>query len=244
MTSEYSVLIVDDDEDIRMNTRDILEDLGYLADTAADGPTALQLISERSYDVALVDFKMRGMDGATLYREIRRTHPEIVAIMITAYAGGNGAQQALDAGIWKVLRKPVDFPQLLNMIDQIVHEPVVLVLDDDREFCATLWQILREHGYRVNLAHGEEEGILKASTGQVDVAIIDIRLGNSDCRNVYQRVHENHPHARTLMVTGFREQAEDVMQELSNGGPDGICFKPIEMPELLQTLRQLCPEGA
>ena len=239
MTTEHSVLIIDDNEDIRMNIKDILDDLGYQTDTAEDGPTALGMIRDRSYDVALVDFKMPGMDGATLYREIRKLRPEIVAIMITAYAGSTGAQDALDAGTWKVLRKPVDFPQLLSMINQVVHEPIVLVVDDDRDFCENLWQVLRERGYRVSIAHSEEEGMEKAANAHVDVAVIDIRLGSGDCRNVYRRIHESHPDAKTLMVTGYRSEADEIISELSNGGPDGVCYKPIEMPELLTAVEQL-----
>lgn len=116
MSAHPSVLIVDDDDDIRSNVRDILEDLGYRTDEAHDGPSALRLVEERSYDVALLDFKMPGMDGATLYREIKKLRPEIVAIMVTAYAGSDGAQKAKDAGTWRVLPKPVDIPSLLSLV--------------------------------------------------------------------------------------------------------------------------------
>lgn len=238
--SEHSILIVDDNEDIRTNIKDILDDMGYETDTAEDGPTALEKVRERSFDVALVDFKMPGMDGAELYREIRRLRPEIVAIMITAYAGSNGAQEALDAGTWKVLRKPVDFPELLSMIDQVVHEPVVLVVDDDNEFCDNLWQLLRDRGYRVSIAHSEEEGLEKAASAKIDVAIIDVKLGTADCREVYRRLCESHPQAKTVMITGYRSEADSIIAELAENGPDGICYKPIAIPELMDTLDQFC----
>ena len=239
--AEHSILIVDDNEDIRANIKDILDDMGYEVDTAEDGPSALERVRERSYDVALVDFKMPGMDGAELYREIRRIRPEIVAIMITAYAGSNGAQLALDAGTWKVLRKPVDFAELLGMIDKVVHEPIVLVVDDDKEFCENLWQLLRERGYRVSIAHSEEEGLAKAASQQVDVAIIDVKLGSVDCREVYLRLCEQQPNARTVMITGYRTEADTIIAELAENGPDGICYKPIEIPALMETLEQLRP---
>ena len=93
------------------NLSDILTDLGYRVDIAHDGPSALELVRSNAYDVALLDLKMPGMDGLTLYREIkklaRRTRWRIV---VTAYAGGSTAEEALAAGAWQVLPKPVDFP--------------------------------------------------------------------------------------------------------------------------------------
>ncbi|TWU02457.1 response regulator [Stieleria varia] len=112
------VLVVDDDRDICANIKDILDDLGYLTDTAHDGPSALNLIQQGAYDVALLDFKMPGMNGVELYREIKKLRPDVPAIMITAHAESAGLQQAIDAGTRHILRKPVDFACLLPMIDR------------------------------------------------------------------------------------------------------------------------------
>lgn len=116
ISTEPSVLIVDDDDDTCSNVRDILEEFGCRADAAHDGPSALKLVARRSYDVALLDFKMPGMDGAALFEQIKRLRPEIVAIMITAHAGSDGIQRAIDAGTWKILSKPVDMDNLLSLI--------------------------------------------------------------------------------------------------------------------------------
>ncbi len=81
--------MVDDDVDTCRNLSDILTDLGYRVDTAHDGPTALELVRRNAYDVALLDYKMPGMDGLTLYREIKRLRAGTVAIVVTAYASGS-----------------------------------------------------------------------------------------------------------------------------------------------------------
>jgi CheY-like chemotaxis protein len=121
----YRILIVDDDQDIRANLADILTDLGYRIDTAADGEAAIVKVEELcpnakdcQFDLCLLDFKMPGMDGVELYEKILEHNPELIAIMITAYAGDDGVQRAVDAGTWKVLRKPVDIPQLIGMIGE------------------------------------------------------------------------------------------------------------------------------
>ena len=120
------ILIVDDDQDTLANLSDILSDLGFETQTAENARTALQIFdqasadSECSIDLCLLDFKMPGMDGAELIQHIHSRNPELTTIMITAYAGDDGVQRALDAGTWKVLRKPVDIPALIGMIHEAV----------------------------------------------------------------------------------------------------------------------------
>src|SRR5262245_33525720 len=104
----HSILVVDDDADICRNISDILTDLGYDVATALDGPSALELVRERPFEVALLDLKMPGMDGLTLYREIKRLRAGIVAMLVTAYASTSTAEEALTAGAWRVVPKPVD----------------------------------------------------------------------------------------------------------------------------------------
>src|SRR6185369_7774818 len=98
-----------DEVDTCQNLSDILTDLGFQVDTASDGPSALEKARKMPYDVALLDLKMPGMDGLMLYREIKKLSAGTVAIVVTAYAGGDTAVEALAAGAWQVLAKPVDF---------------------------------------------------------------------------------------------------------------------------------------
>ena len=121
----YRILIVDDDEDILANLSDILTDIGYETDTATCGEDAIGKIeklcpnqSDCKYDLCLLDFKMPGIDGVELYEQILKHNPKLRAIMITAYAGDDGVQRAVEAGTWKVLRKPVDIEQLLGIIKE------------------------------------------------------------------------------------------------------------------------------
>jgi CheY-like chemotaxis protein len=119
-----SILVVDDEADNRLNLADILSDLGYHVDTAADGPSALELLRQQRYDVALLDLMMPGMDGAALYGELKKVRPETVALIVTAYPNHPRAEAALAAGAWKLLSKPVDFPHLLAAVEEAVGQPV------------------------------------------------------------------------------------------------------------------------
>ena len=90
------ILVVDDDPDTCLNLSDILSDLGFYVDYAHDGPAALKLVDQGRYDVALLDFKMPGMDGVTLYREIKKRRAGTVSLLVTAYAG-----DATEADGWR-----------------------------------------------------------------------------------------------------------------------------------------------
>ena len=116
-----SILVVDDDRDILTNIYDILTDLGYDADTAVDGMSALELVRNKTYDLALLDYNMPDLDGTTLYVHMKQLQPELVAIMVTAHAASDGVKRARDAGTWQVLRKPVDLGRLLSLIEETLR---------------------------------------------------------------------------------------------------------------------------
>jgi CheY-like chemotaxis protein len=138
-----NILVVDDDVDTCRNLSDILTDLGYHVDIAHDGLAALELVRKKPYDVALLDFKMPGMDGLTLYREIKKLRAGTVAVIVTAYAGGDTVEAARAAGAWQVLPKPVDFPKLLGLVNEALEQPLVMVVDDDQDLCSNLWDLFR-----------------------------------------------------------------------------------------------------
>lgn len=123
-TPKAWILVVDDDVDTCANLSDILGDLGYRVDTAHDGHAALELVRQNPYDVALLDLKMPGMDGLTLYREIKKLRAGTVAIIVTAYASSVTTSDAQSAGVWQVIPKPVDFRSLLGLVDEALSQPL------------------------------------------------------------------------------------------------------------------------
>jgi two-component system, NtrC family, response regulator HydG len=236
---EPRVLVVDDELDTCDNLSDILTDLGYQVDCACDGLTALELVRRKPYDVALLDLKMPGMDGLTLYREIKRIRAGTVAILVTAYASGATSEEALAAGAWQVVPKPVKLPKLLDLVDQARGQPLILVVDDDRDLCENLWQILRDRGYRVALAHDATEAAEQLRDTSLRVALIDMKLPGGDGSEVFRLVREAEPTARTVLITGFRPEMDALVDQVMAEGADAACYKPFDVPRLLDTLDRL-----
>lgn len=234
-----SILVVDDEVDTCRNLSDILTDLGYRVETAQDGPGALQLVRERFYDLALLDFKMPGMDGLTLYREIKRIQPATVAIMITAYTSQGTEAAAHQAGTWRILAKPVDVARLMPLIDEALQQPLVMVVDDDQDLCANLWDLLRERGYRVGLAHSAPEAEQRLRENAYRVVLVDMKLPAGNGTEVVQTVRRLHPEARTIVITGHGTELQQLIERVLADGADAVCYKPFDVNELLVTIGRL-----
>jgi DNA-binding response OmpR family regulator len=233
------ILVVDDEQDTCANLQDILTDLGYQVDTATDGASALELVARQPYDVALLDLKMPGMDGVELYRRIQALRRGTVAIVVTAYATSETAKAALNAGAWQVLSKPVDFSQLLNLVNEAFEQPLVLVVDDDYDLCETLWDLFREHQCRVCLAHNANEAESRLKEHRYQVVLIDMKLPGPSGREVFRLVRKSDPQARTVLITGQRSETDELVKATLAEGADAACYKPFDVAQLLTTLKRL-----
>ncbi len=113
---KHSVLVVDDDESVRVTTAAILEQEGYFVATAADGREALGRVARDPYDLVLTDLRMEDMDGATLLQELQLRHPDIVTVVLTGYASIESAIDALRQGVYDYLVKPCAVDDLKRTI--------------------------------------------------------------------------------------------------------------------------------
>lgn len=117
-----AILVVDDDADMCHNMADLFGDAGYAIDTAVSGDNALLKARQQSYDLALLDMRMPGMDGLTLCRHLKEMQPAMAAMIVTAYAD-DLHDQAHEAGASHVFSKPLDFRKLLATVkDVLINE--------------------------------------------------------------------------------------------------------------------------
>ena len=81
-----SVLIVDDEKNIRTHLATYVRGVGHVAEMAADAASALAYVDRHAVDVVFSDVRMAGMDGLALLRELRQRRPEGFVVLMTAYA--------------------------------------------------------------------------------------------------------------------------------------------------------------
>lgn len=237
MPERSSILVVDDELDICQNLADILADQDYDVDIATSGRAALELAARKPYDVALLDLKMPEMDGITLYRKLRKLRPEIVAIILTAYATDPTIRDAVQMGAWRVLPKPVDLIRLLALVGDAVRQPLVLVVDDDLALCESLWDLFREWNLRVCLAHTEQEALGRVHERAYQVILVDLRLPEGDGRHLIGELQTSCPDARTILITAYAENLSDLVEGAHP--PDAVCVKPFNLDTLRRTIAGL-----
>lgn len=110
------VLVVDDEENIRVMLAAVLKKQGYAVDVASNGAHALDALQKRSYDIVVSDFRMPEMDGLELLRQIRDRRIRTTVIMITAYGGTDQMTEALRLGAHDYISKPFRAEEILLVL--------------------------------------------------------------------------------------------------------------------------------
>ncbi len=113
------ILLVEDDEIMRISVQDRLEKYGWLVDAATDGRIAIEMLEKASYQLILSDVKMPNLDGMQLLKHIRETTPYTDTIMMTAHGNVENAIDCLKQGASDYLLKPFDMDDLIIRINRI-----------------------------------------------------------------------------------------------------------------------------
>jgi len=108
------ILVVDDDLNLPILMKALLERAGYQVMLASGGEEALARAAAVEPDLAIVDLRMPGMDGLTLLAHLLRLHPELPVLMLTAHGTVPQAVEAMQKGAYDFLTKPFDSADLLT----------------------------------------------------------------------------------------------------------------------------------
>ncbi|AJE01977.1 response regulator [Geobacter pickeringii] len=120
MTGER-ILIVDDEADIALILKLQLEDSGYRTVRARDGVEALEALSGEPFDLILLDIRMPRMDGIEVLERIRREHPDLVVVMMTAHGSEDIAVEAMKKGAADYISKPFSSDDMKKRVERAIH---------------------------------------------------------------------------------------------------------------------------
>jgi two-component system, NtrC family, response regulator AlgB len=115
------LLIVDDEKNIRRNLATFFESIHHEVSSVDSGPEAIKLINEKPFDLVLTDFRMAEMTGLDLLRDIKRSHPETLVILMTAYATVENAVTAMKAGAYDYVTKPFTLEQIQHTVERALQ---------------------------------------------------------------------------------------------------------------------------
>lgn len=117
-----SLLITDDDADFRSTLRDVFEPRGFRTILAGDGVEALEIVARQPVHLVLFDMHMPRLTGLEAIRQVKRLHPILPCILISARLDDEITQAAFDAHAYRVLAKPIGVRTLTDVVRQALAD--------------------------------------------------------------------------------------------------------------------------
>jgi len=121
MAERLKILVVDDEESHRIMLKAVLGAERYAVTEAADGTDAMAAVAKDAFDLILLDIRMMKMDGIEALGEIRKICPQVPVLIMTAYSSVKTAVEALKAGAFDYLTKPLDIEELKILIEKALE---------------------------------------------------------------------------------------------------------------------------
>ncbi len=141
MSTSHSILIIDDEPNLRRSLGLILQRAGYAITTAANAAEALHLLRAGAYDLAFLDIKLPDQNGIQLLPQIRELYPDMPILILTAHATLDSAIGAVKLGARDYLLKPIDPESILSRVQELVKEERPI---RRREIAAQMQNLLNE----------------------------------------------------------------------------------------------------
>ncbi|MBI3078080.1 MAG: sigma-54-dependent Fis family transcriptional regulator [Deltaproteobacteria bacterium] len=117
-----TILIVDDDREMLALLEDSLAQEGYRVQTATGAEWAIARLEETEFDLVLTDLRMPGMNGMELLGAVKRLRPEAMVIILTAFGSIEGAVEAIKAGAYHFLPKPIKMKEVSLLVGKALEE--------------------------------------------------------------------------------------------------------------------------
>ncbi|MBI2851822.1 MAG: response regulator [Chloroflexi bacterium] len=141
MQSKAVILAVDDEQDVLLLIRRVLERAGHEVITASNGNQALEMVAQWKPDVVLLDIKLPGKSGMEVLEELRKTHPDTAVVMATAVADVSIAIKALTDGASGYLNKPFNINELVLIVERALERRRLIL--SNREHMENLEKMVR-----------------------------------------------------------------------------------------------------
>jgi two-component system response regulator AtoC len=121
------VLVVDDEESSRKLCVAILQSMGYTAETADSGASALAILENGHTDIVISDVRMPGMDGIELLKIIKQKYPQTDVVMMTGYGTIPASVEAIKLGAYDYITKPFGVEEFKHLIQRLVQKQELMV---------------------------------------------------------------------------------------------------------------------
>ena len=122
MAGKASILLIDDEENLRRTLAMILVREGYVVETAATIKEARERVEASTYDLVFLDLKLPDANGLSLLPDLRRRFPNTPVLILTAHDKLDSAVEAVRQGARDYLLKPLDPPVIIKRVKDVLAE--------------------------------------------------------------------------------------------------------------------------
>ncbi len=233
-----TVLVVEDDDDVRATVVGMLEELGYRVLTACDPDAGLAMVvAGAKPDLLFTDVVMPGtIDSADMARQMRAYVPGLSVLFTSGYAESaivHGGR--LDPGV-ELLAKPYSREALARRVRQVLGPParaaiVALLVEDDPTIRGQIQEVLAEAGFEVMVAGSAEEAIDLTDRSRATVLVTDVNLPGASGVELAATIRAERPDIGIVFATG------DGAVALPEDGATAILRKPYGVAALVRAVR-------
>jgi DNA-binding NtrC family response regulator len=227
------ILLVDDEESLRMTLAANLELDGHSVFEAGDGRAAIDFLHKNVVDLVLSDIRMPKLGGIPLLQFVKKNHPDVPVVLMTAYTLEEQVRAAISEGVFTVLKKPLRLGSVVSALTRAAKGPVVLIVDDDgdRRDAILLAEGLCSSGVKATTAFGDEEALHAIRNGFVDVCVVDLTGCREDGSKLLAKLREVDPRLAVILLSS--QGAQDMLERMSTSGFYACMTKPVDPRELL-----------
>ena len=117
----HTILVIDDDDQLRTSFCKLLKEENYAVISAASGEAGIDIVEQNPLDLVILDMRLPGINGMETFKRIRKIDSKLPVIIVTAYGTTEIAIEATKMGAYDYVLKPFDVPEMLNLIEQAIE---------------------------------------------------------------------------------------------------------------------------
>lgn len=236
------VLVIDDEEGMRITLAASLELEGYEVVEARDGIHALELVRQQAFTLVISDIRMPGLNGVETFRELKRIQPELTVVLMTAFALERLIEEAIAEGVYTVIHKPFSMDHLTRIVARAVDSPAVLVVDDIPKVADSIVAVLRAAGLSALAVHDGRAAVQYVVERGIDVCVLDLVMPDQDGVTTCAQMRGLKKRVTVIAMTGHA--VPEMVSAIMSKGGYACLHKPFDARELIHTIARARGDAA
>jgi DNA-binding NtrC family response regulator len=235
MKGDWDVLIVDDDQNMRLTLAEILAGDGYDVRVASTGEESVEMCRENRFRLILMDVRMPGIGGLEAFRQIRKQRSRCQTVLMSAYTDFDFERAALREGVLRFLKKPLDIESVAQLIAEVTSTAVVYVGGGDRR--EQLQDALRRDRIQPTFVSSVGEALALADQIDFDVIALDLE-DDTELLRILAALRGLHPATPIVVATNSAGPSSEIGRQALVSGAYAVLAKPFSGEALSAFLEQ------